>query len=203
MIAHARKSVGAAWQLVVRDPKAWDAFDLTADGFFRSFAAVLFVIPFNIVFDLFALRLRQAGSIENSDAVGMAAFSYSKMAFSTTALCVEWVLFTIIAYFLLKFLGLADQYVRYIVAYNWGCIIVELFNLPAVVLFSFGLISYAAAVDLIFIALGLTLYYRFYIAQTALGVGWGLAMGIAVLEFLFTIFFGYGLQQVASLWVPA
>jgi hypothetical protein len=24
-----------------------------------------------------------------------------------------------------------------------------------------------------------------------------------VLEFLFTIFFGYGLQQVASLWLPA
>ena len=81
--------------------------------------------------------------------------------------------------------------------------IVERFNLPAVVLFSFGLVSYAMAVDLIFIALGLTLYYRFYIAQTALDVGWGLAMGIAVLEFLFTIFFGYGLQQVASLWVPA
>ena len=52
MIAHARQSVLAAWQLVVRDPKAWDAFDLSADGFFRSFAAILFVIPFNIVFGI-------------------------------------------------------------------------------------------------------------------------------------------------------
>ena len=68
MIAHARQSVLAAWQLVVRDPKAWDSFDLTADGFFRSFAAVLFVIPFNIVFDLFALRLRQAGGLDAVDA---------------------------------------------------------------------------------------------------------------------------------------
>lgn len=203
MIAHARNSVLAAWQLVVRDPKAWDGFDLTADGFFRSFTAVLLVIPFNIVFDLFALRLRQAGGLDAVDAGGAATYTYSKMAFSTTALCVEWLLFIVIAYFLLKFLGFADRYVRFVVAYNWGCVIVELFNLPAVVLFSLGLVSYAMAVDLIFIALGLTLYYRFYIAQTALEVGWGLAMGIAVLEFLFTIFFGYGLQQVASLWVPA
>ncbi len=68
MIAHARKSVLAAWQLVVRDPKAWDGFDLTADGFFRSFIAVLVVIPFNIVFDLFALRLRQAGGLDAVEA---------------------------------------------------------------------------------------------------------------------------------------
>ena len=34
--------------LAVRDQKEWEEFDLTSDGFFRSFAAILFVVPLPI-----------------------------------------------------------------------------------------------------------------------------------------------------------
>ena len=53
------------------------------------------------------------------------------------------------------------------------------------------------------ITLGLTLYYRFYVAQTALEVGWGLAMALSILELLLTIFFAIAVSSSASLWLPA
>ena len=76
-------------------------------------------------------------------------------------------------------------------------------NLPAIVLFSVGLISGQAATDCLFITLGLTLYYRFYIAQTALEVGWSLAMALSILQLLLTILFAVAVRNGAGLWLPS
>ena len=45
----ADRPIDAAFDLVVRDERAWSKFDLTADGFYRSFAAMFIVLPLNIV----------------------------------------------------------------------------------------------------------------------------------------------------------
>lgn len=200
---YARRSIGAAWLLAVRDQKAWNEFDLTSDGFFRSFAAILFVAPFNILFDLFALKLSEARALSQGSGGDAGSYSYAEMMFSTAALGIEWLIFPLFALVLLSFLGLSHRYSQYIIAHNWGRIVTELLNLPAIVLFSLGIISHQVAVDFLFITLGLTLYYRFYVAQTALEVGWGLAMALSILELLLTIFFAIAVSSSASLWLPA
>lgn len=199
-LAHARQSITGAWRLLLRDPRGWDAFDTTVEGFYRSFGAVFFLMPLNILFDLYAMRLSEARgrSMAGGDGPG---YGLAEMIFSTAALCLEWLLFPIVIYGVLRLLGLAHQYVRYVVAHNWGSVIVALFNLPAIVLFSLGLIGPTVAVDLMFLALLAVLYYRFIVARGALEAGWGVALGMAVLELLLTLFFSMGVSGASSLWL--
>lgn len=201
--SYARKSFGAACLLAVRDPKAWDEFDLTTDGFFRSFAAILFVIPLNIVYDLFAIRVVEARAARAGLVDLQSVYGATEMAFSTVTLVLGWIIFSLAVLFLLRPLGLQQRYSQFIIANNWGRIVTELLNLPAILMFSLGLISDQAAIDCLFIALGLRLYYRFYIAQTALEVGWGFAMAMAILQLLLLTVFDEVTRLGAGLWLPA
>lgn len=201
-LAHARRSFEAACMLAVRNEKAWDEFELTSDGFFKSFSALLLVIPLNILFDLFAVRLAEVRTVGQGGTVAQGAYGYGEALFSTAVLGVEWLIFPLVSALLVWFLRLQSRFVPFIVAHNWGRVVTELLNLPAIALFSMGLIDHQIAMDLLFIALGLTLYFRFYIAQSALGVGWGLAIAIAVLELLVTVLFSVLIYRGASLWLP-
>lgn len=201
MFDYARRSFNAACLLAVRDTRAWKEFDLTAEGFFRSFIAILFVIPLNILFDLFSIRLAQARAAGSGVDLSLSSYGTPEMIFSTVTLAIEWMIFPLVALYLLRYLGLQQRYAQYIIAHNWGRIVTELVNLPAIVLFSIGLISDQAAMDLLFIGLGLTLYYRFYIAQTALDVGWSLAMALSILQLLLTLFFAIAVRSGQGLWL--
>ena len=200
--AHARRSFEAACLLAVRNEKGGDGFELTSEGFFKSFSALPLVIPLNIMFDLFAVRLAEARASADGGPVSHGSYAFGEALFSTAVLGVEWLIFPLVAALLVWFLGIQSRFVPFIVAHNWGRVVTELLNLPAIVLFSMGLISHQIAMDLLFITLGLTLYYRFYIAQSALGVSWGLAIAVSVLELLVTILFSVVIYRGASLWLP-
>jgi uncharacterized membrane protein YqaE (UPF0057 family) len=177
-IANAFASIGAAWRLFLRDPKALEGMDVSTEGFFRSFGALLLIFPLNILSD--------------------GGYGIGEIFFSTFVLGIEWLLFPLFAYLLLRLLGLTERFVHYVVAHNWGRVIMELFNLPAIVLFASGVVSASVALDLLLVSLGFSLYYR---AQIALDTGWGLAVGIALLEVLLTIVFAVGVSQTSSLWL--
>lgn len=194
-VAYVRQSIDAALRLALRDRAAWNGFDLTADGFYRSFFAVVLVMPFNILFDLFLQRLAT-----ETDGV-QRTYEMPDATFSTLALCAQWLIFPLMALFLLRFLGYAGRYSALVIAHNWGSVVVQFINLPIVVLYSSGIISAALAIDFYFIAIGLTLYYRYYIAQTALDSPAHIAVAIVIIDFLLQIFFTLGLSATQGLWL--
>lgn len=200
-LSHFAASVTAAWRLFMRDPRAWDDLDVSTEGFFRSFGAILLILPLNIMSDLFAMRLAQERPDVETTIPLEGGYGPGEMFFSTFVLGVEWLLFPLFAYFLLRVLGLTSRFVHYVVAHNWGRVIIELFSLPAILLFATGLVSVSVALDLLLVALGFSLYYRAQIARSALETGWGLALGIALLEILLTIFFAVSVSQISSLWL--
>lgn len=202
-LAYMRRSVDAAFDLVTRNPRAWEKFDLTADGFYRSFAAFLIIAPINIATDAIVVRLAAAERIRQNKPAGEAVYYMSDAVFSTVALCIQWLLFPIAMLFLLRFLGYAQRYAALVIAHNWGSVVVWLFNLPAFLLFAAGIITSNQAIDINLIVLGLTLYYRFYIAQTALGAPWTLAAGITMIDFLLQANYLFALSRIAGLWLPA
>lgn len=202
-LAYMRRSVDAAFDLVTRNPRAWEKFDLTADGFYRSFAAFLIVAPINIATDLIVVQLAAAERARQNMPAGEAVYYMSDAVFSTVALCIQWLLFPIAMLFLLRFLGYAQRYAALVIAHNWGSVVVWLFNLPAFLLFAAGIITSNQAIDINLIVLGLTLYYRFYIAQTALGAPWTLAAGITMIDFLLQANYLFALSRIAGLWLPA
>ena len=62
-IAYMRRSIDAAFRLALRDQRAWNGFDLTADGFFRSFAAILIVMPLNVLIEISSIMRRRSGLV--------------------------------------------------------------------------------------------------------------------------------------------
>lgn len=201
--AYVRRSVDAAFDLVVRDQRAWSKFDLTTEGFYRSFAAILVILPLNILIDLIMVQTAIAERARKGKPMLEQVYGLGDAAFSTVTLCVEWLIFPVAMIFLLRFLGLAHRYVALIIAHNWATVVIWLFNLPTFLAEAAGWISSDLAVQLRLILLGLTLYYRFYIAQTALDTTWTLAAGIAMIDFLLEANFSFALWRVAGLWLPA
>jgi hypothetical protein len=200
--AYMRRSVDAAFDLVVRDQRAWSKFDLTTDGFYRSFAAMLVVLPLNVVIDIIANQIAIADQIRKGKSVAdQAIYGPSDAVFATVAMSVQWLLFPIAMIFLLRYLDLAQRYSALIIAHNWGTVVIWLFYLPPFLLYAAGIISSSFAIDLNLIVLGFTLYYRFYIAQSALGTSWLLAAGIAMIDFLLQANFLFGLSKIAGLWI--
>jgi hypothetical protein len=201
-IAYMQRSIGAAFRLALRDPRGWNGFDLTTDGFFRSFVAILIVMPLNILIDVFATNVAARRKIAEGGTV-TGSYDMSDAVFSTLALCVEWMIFPLVMIFVLRFVGLAHRYGALIIAHNWASVVIALVNIPAFALGSLGIFSPDLAYDVTFIVLGLTLYYRFYVAQTALDAGLGIAGAVTLLDFLLKIYFTLGVQATASLWLSA
>lgn len=200
-IAYMRRSVDAAFDLVVRDERAWSKFDLTADGFYRSFAAMFIVLPIILVIDVIANQIAIAQNIAEGMA-DQAAYGLGDAVFTTVARSVQWLLFPVAMIFLLRYLGLTQRYAALVIAHNWATVVIWCFYLPPFLLYAAGIISSSQTNDLYLIVLGFTLYYRFYIAQTALGTSWLLAAGIAMIDFLLQANFLFGLSRIAGLWIP-
>lgn len=200
-VAYVTRSVSAAVGLALRDERAWSKFDLTVDGFFRSFAAMIPVIPLNIFIDLASVKLANGRRAEMGEALSTRLYGLDDAVFSTVTLIAQWLIFPIVTLVLLRFLQLSQRYSALIIAHNWATVVVVLVNLPAIVLFALGLASVDQVLNINFVVLGLTLYYRFYITQTALDAGWSLAAGITLLDFVLQIFFIFGVNQIAGLWL--
>lgn len=200
-IAYMRRSIDAAFDLVVRDERAWSKFDLTADGFYRSFAAMFIVLPLILVIDVIANQIAIARNLAEGVA-DQAVYGLGDAIFTIVARSVQWLLFPIAMIFLLRYLGLTQRYAALVIAHNWATVVIWCFYLPPFLLYAAGIISASQTNDLYLIVLGFTLYYRFYIAQTALGTSWLLAAGIAMIDFLLQANFLFGLSRIAGLWIP-
>jgi hypothetical protein len=202
-VAYMRRSIDAAFDLVARNPRAWSRFDLTVEGFFRSFAAIVIVIPLNILLDVILTQVAVVRAAEKGAEIVVPPYGLGEAVFSSVALCVQWMIFPLAMIPVLRYLGLAHRYTALIIAHNWGTVVVMLFNMPAFLLYAAGVIGAETAIDIYFIVLGLTLYYRFYVAQTALDAGWGTAAAIALLHIILQAYFQLGVSNFAGLWLPA
>jgi hypothetical protein len=201
-IAYVGRSINAAFRLALRDQRAWSGFDLTAEGFFRSFAAILVVIPFNIAIEFFASAVAARRALAAGKPV-TDTYEISNAVFSTAVLCIEWMIFPIAMIFVLRFVGLAHRYSALVIAHNWGTVVVVMLYFPGFALGAIGLLPPDLASDFTFVALGLTIYYRFYTAQTALGAGWSIAAAVTCLSIVLQIYFGFGVELASGLWLPA
>lgn len=199
--AYVSRSVDAAFDLVVRDQRAWSKFDLTTDGFYRSFAAMLIVLPLNVITDVMGNHRAIAEGTRHGKPAVEATYGLADALFSTVELSVQWLLFPVAMIFLLRHLDLGQRYATLIIAHNWSTVVIWLLHLPTFLLYTAGIISSSLAFDLGLITFGFTLYYRFYIVQTALGTTWLLAAGITMIDLLLQVNYEFGMSNIQGLWV--
>ncbi|MEJ8570889.1 hypothetical protein [Microbaculum marinum] len=188
-----QRGLSAAWQLFLGKRDAIRKFDTSFDGFWRSFAAVILVLPIYVLY-VGAERRMIIAELPLDATFAELTFALTRLV----ALVLDWVAFPIVAFLLARPLGFAGRYVRLIVAFNWGGPIVSVIVALPAILYAFGIIPQFAASLLLFLALVLAVRFRFITAKAALDCGFGLAAGLVALEFLLSLVLGEALTRLAG-----
>jgi hypothetical protein len=155
-LEEAWRSLHASWLLAMHDPDAYAHFKNTEAGFWRSFSAIFIVAPLYLY----------AATAQARFAGGEGAASPS-LVWAAIGLVVQWIAWPLIMVLIARQAGLSRNYGRYIIAYNWSGVLIIAALMPPLLLMNLGLAQGAAAI-LSFAVLIASLYYRWYIAVTAL-----------------------------------
>lgn len=197
MLEETLRSLNGAWLLFRQKEEGYRLFTVTIGGFWRSFGV------FFIIFPIFLFSLYVEGQmIREAPPEIVTARNAGADYFMMLALGVEWIAFPILMVFLTKFMNLSQHYVPYIIAYNWSAAIITFMLLPALILTLVGILSPATAMA---INTGVTffmLYYRWFIARTALHITGSTAAAIVAIDFLLSMMISVAAINLGRLPAP-
>jgi hypothetical protein len=173
------------WRLLWRDPSAFEDFNLTVEGFWRSFAMVVPVLvlayPLFISDHRFGLELANSGESPPDLRLGRNYFY----------LLLGMAIWPLVAAVLARLLGVGQNYVRYMIVYNWMAVpTLALSVIPHL----FHLMTGAALLPLI-LAQGIfifLLYVSWFVAKTGLQTTALIALAFLLADFALT----YGLDAL-------
>ncbi len=192
------RSIGAAWRLFLGDARGMAGFDLSVEGFWRSFGAIVPILPFYVCVVLVERQVRFGGE------AGVPDFSEGYFFFVRALIvAVDWVALPIILAIFARQLGIAQNYAGFIVARNWASVLVVVPDTAVTLLFGLGVVSREIAAVLSLAVLLAILRYRFFVTRVALGVGIGFALAITIADLLLSLVINAGLDQLLLGWNSA
>lgn len=175
------RSLTGAWELFLDRPGAMRFFDMSVDGFWRSFAAVVLVVPSYAFAVLADQRMAAADpTLPLESGAGL-------VIHNGIGLLLDWIALPLILALLARPLGIARHYPEFVVARNWCAVI------AAVPFGVIGLLIVAGVVGtdfgslLMLAALVAVLRYNYVIARRSLEASVGFAIGIVVLDFVVSL----------------
>lgn len=173
-------SLYGAYRLALFDENGMNYFNLSVEGFWRSFFAAVLLAPFYML------------SIGQDFLTPQGGFSFWVALVHFLTYGASWILFPIVAFFATDFLNLGHRFTALVVAVNWSSVLI--FGLLTIGVGFVALIQQALAdVALILVTAGLIVYHWFVI-KTALDT----TAAIAIAFVLFNFLLGAMLQQVAD-----
>jgi len=173
--AEIEDSLAAAWLLAKGDRGGMALFDITAEGFWRSFMAAVLVAPFYA-------RL----AAERHLADGLPAGAVWTFFGETIAYGLSWAAFPIAAVFLTRAIGLETRYVPLIVASNWAAVLQTVAYFAALVIGR--IIGGPVEALLVMAVMAAVLYYQWFVVRTALDTSGGTAFGFVAFELILSLF---------------
>lgn len=190
-----RDSLKGAWRILRGDAAGMDDFNVTTEGFWRSFQVIfLMAAPMGIRF----LADRQA--YLESHKIGLEEFPSAAFSFATVVgVGVDWVLMPILLILAANFLGIKERYAHYVIARNWASFIsASLFAIPAL-LYLTGIASLLVTAFMDLALLGFILFYSYRICRVGLKADIPLALGIVIFDFFLSLFLGQMLYTSVGL----
>ena len=168
------------WRFIRRDPDADQDFNLTIDGFWRSFAMV---VPLLLLMYPIFLSDHRFGIELAAETGETPAFDIGRDYAYLIGFILAWPLFVAL---LAKLLGVSQNYIRYMVIYNW-------MTLPATALallphlLHLGTETTYPALILAQIVFLLLLYVSWYVARKGLETTAPVAIAFVLAEFALTL----------------
>jgi hypothetical protein len=188
-------SLSGAWRLMLGKADGLRLLDLSADGFWNSFFAIVVAAPPMIV-----------GWVGTANEIGDPDAFAGRLGMLLRLACVDigaWVLPLFALAFIAPRAGVGDRFVHYVVASNWAAAITAWIMLPSALLGLFLPSPNPAAemVWLVLFALSGVLTWR----MTNASIGKGAAVGTAVFAGMFVISLAvmFGLVALLGITVPA
>lgn len=179
---YVRSNLAGAWQVMLGRAEGLRQLDISLEGFWRSFGAIVLILPFSVL-TLVSLR-RMPGEGGESPS----PLTSSEIALDSLALIVDWVAFPLIFAVMARPLGLGPRYVPFIVTRNWASVIVVAIGGSVHALHLVGVAPARLAQFLLLAVLIIALRFSYVIARVALDTSAALAVPIVALDFLISLF---------------
>ncbi|WP_310618695.1 hypothetical protein [Flexibacterium corallicola] len=176
------RSFQGSIELMRAPNKAASYFDLSNDGFWRSFSVIFLLLPFYAL--SMVARERMLATAGGGQTNTPQAIDFGVML-ATSVL--DWVTFPIVIALLASTLGIKGQYASYISVRNWTSLLIILPMSFLNLLFIIGILSVDVLLTLSLLIMGWMLWYRFMIARVVAGASVGVAIGLVVLDILLSI----------------
>ena len=178
LLANLADNLAGAWAIMRGRADGLIRLDLSLEGFWRSFAAIVLLAPFAVLAFISQQRLAAAaGEDPATGGIGLEA----------VALLVDWLAFPLVFAILARPLGVGGRYVPFIVARNWAAVIIAAMLAVVDGAHVLGLIPSQFTPVLQLVAVAVALRFFYVIARTTLGVPVAVAIPIVVLDILISL----------------
>jgi hypothetical protein len=169
-------TLSGAWAVMNGRAEGLQKLDLTIDGFWRSFGAIVLILPVALV-ALASERIALAAA-----AGEVAALAGAYVVLRLIAVIVDWLAFPLTLALLARPLGIAARFVPYIIARNWAAVLVAaMFAVPHL-LHVLGLLPTTMLPVVLLIPFGLAVWFAYVVVRTAMQVPPVMAIPIVGLE---------------------
>jgi hypothetical protein len=169
--AEVLRSLYGTWRLARMDVSGMQHFNLSVEGFWRSFFAAIIIAPG------YALLVVQR-TLDREESYDLG----STVVVESIAYLAAWAAFPLVAVVLTQLLGLGRHYVELIVAVNWAAVLQIAAFLAAVAL---SLILPAGLGALLLaIVTGALMLYQWFVMRTALQTTGGVALAFVLVDLL-------------------
>jgi len=166
------RSLSSVLKLMLHDRTGLAGINNTAQGFWRSFSAIILIAP---------LYLLISGINWEPDAMqaNSAADTFSMLK-SLVTLSLQWALWPLIMVYATRWLGLGQHFSRYVIVYNWSNVLIIAGLAIPTLLFKFTLLPLEAALMLTGLLQIFSFYLEWYLTRLSLETN-GLIAGAIVL----------------------
>ncbi|WP_439633458.1 hypothetical protein [Glycocaulis sp.] len=190
MVADIQSGTRGIWAMLAFKEDWRQHFDVSVDGFVRSFMAVLYALPAFILLIISANHVLPEFSGNPGAQVSLAGAlgQYARI----------WLLFPVIAFMVVNVLGLKGGFSAWVVVHNWAVFV--LLHVQAL----FWLLAAAGIANAQALGLMLALYQilrlmvHWRVAAGTLGLHWGLAAGAACIPLVIDALIVYGLASASG-----
>jgi hypothetical protein len=176
-----RDSLVGAWQVMLGRVEGLNRLDFSLEGFWRSFAAVILLVPFVL------LMLLSERPLAEEAGVAAEPLTSGRLALEFIALLTDWFAFPLLFAVIAPPFGLGSRYVPFIVTRNWASVIVGAMIGLIQVLIIIGGIPTPVASFVMLAAFAVSLRFSYVVVRITLAVSMGMALPIVVLDLLLSL----------------
>lgn len=153
-----------------------DYFDKTLQGFWRSFFAAVIVLPLFVM--LIALRFGEPGLTTD-------VFRY--VSIELIAYVVSWVAFPLAMLPFTRQFDREENYLGFIVAYNWSSVLQSFFYLPIAMMIVTQTIPAPYDGTISFFAICIVMVYVWFVTKVVLDVPTGVAIAVVGFDIILSV----------------